>query len=236
MKKNFSPINTKNISKMITTLKFVNGLIPAVIQDDKTNEVLMVAYMNEESLCKTIGTSQTHFYSRSRKALWRKGETSGHIQKVRAIYADCDSDTLLVKVDQTGVACHTGRRSCFFNEMTTAKTLYATILERKKLSSPESYTSQLFKGGIDLILKKVCEEAGEFIISAKNKNKVAIIHETADLIYHVLVALCYHNITLDQVESELKKRSGQSGIAEKEARPPANRPLPMGAVKQRGHK
>ncbi len=218
MKKNFTPINTKNISKIIKTLKFVNGLIPAVIQDYKTKEVLMVAYMNCESLGKTCETGETHFYSRSRKTLWRKGETSGHIQKVKAIYADCDSDTLLVKVEQVGVACHTGSRSCFFNEMQTAKTLYETILERGKNPSPESYTSTLFQGGIDLILKKVCEEAGEFIISAKNKNKPAIIHETADLLYHILVALCYHDITLDQVENELTKRSGQSGIAEKKSR------------------
>ena len=203
---------------MITTLKFVNELIPAVIQDDKTNEVLMVAYMNCESLQKTLETGETHFYSRSRKTLWRKGETSGHIQKVKAIYADCDSDTLLIKVNQTGAACHTGSHSCFFNEMPTAKTLYETIRGRKKSPSTESYTRTLFQGGIDLILKKVCEEAGEFMISAKNKNKQAIIHETADLLYHLLVALCYHNITLDQIESELTKRSGQSGLEEKQSR------------------
>ena len=178
----------------------------------------MLAYMNYDALCKTIKTGETHFYSRSRKKLWRKGETSGHIQKVKAIYADCDSDTLLIKVDQVGVACHTGERSCFFNEMPKAKTLYETIEQRKKSPSPASYTSSLFKGGLDLILKKVGEEAGEFMISAKNKNKRAIVHETADLLYHLLVALCYHNIKLEQIENELIKRSGQSGIAEKKSR------------------
>ena len=211
-------MNTKNISKSIQSLKFVNGLIPAVIQDDKSHEVLMVAYMNAESLSKTIQTGETHFYSRSRKTMWRKGETSGHIQKVKSIYTDCDSDTLLIQVDQVAAACHTGSRSCFFNEMPAAKTLSETIVERKKTGSSESYTSTLFKGGIDLILKKVAEESGEFLISAKNKNKQAIIHETADLIYHLLVALCYHNIRLEQIDNELTKRSFQSGIAEKQSR------------------
>jgi phosphoribosyl-ATP pyrophosphohydrolase/phosphoribosyl-AMP cyclohydrolase len=199
-------------------IKFVNGLIPAVIQDYKKKDVLMVAYMNKESLQKTLDTGETHFYSRSRKKLWHKGETSGHIQKVKALYADCDGDTLLVEVEQVAVACHTGERSCFFKEMPVAKTLYETISDRRKTPSSASYTTSLFKGGIDLILKKVCEEAGEFIISAKNKNKQAIIHETADLIYHLMVALCYHNIKLDQIENELTKRSGQSGIAEKKSR------------------
>ena len=199
-------------------IKFVNGLIPAVIQDYKKKDILMVAYMNKESLQKTLDTGETHFYSRSRKKLWHKGETSGHIQKVKALYADCDGDTLLVEVEQVAVACHTGERSCFFKEMPVAKTLYETISDRRKTPSSASYTTSLFKGGIDLILKKVCEEAGEFIISAKNKNKQAIIHETADLIYHLMVALCYHNIKLDQIENELTKRLGQSGIAEKKSR------------------
>jgi len=206
------------VKNNFSALKFVNGLIPAVIQDYKKKDILMVAYMNRESLQKTLETGETHFYSRSRKQLWHKGETSGHIQKVKTLYADCDGDTLLVKVEQVAVACHTGKRSCFFTEMLIAKTLYETILERKKTLSSASYTSTLFKGGIDFILKKVCEEAGEFTISAKNKNKKAIIHETADLIYHLLVALCYHNITLEQIENELSQRSGQSGIVEKKSR------------------
>ncbi|MBI3598812.1 MAG: bifunctional phosphoribosyl-AMP cyclohydrolase/phosphoribosyl-ATP diphosphatase HisIE [Nitrospirae bacterium] len=188
------------------------------MQDHKKKDVLMVAYMNKESLQKTLETGETYFYSRSRKRLWHKGETSGHIQKVKAVHADCDGDTLLVEVEQVAAACHTGNRSCFFTAMPVAKTLYETVLERKKTPSSASYTSSLFKGGIDLILKKVGEEAGEFMISAKNKKKSAIIHETADLLYHLLVTLCYHNITLDQIESELTKRTGQSGIAEKQSR------------------
>jgi phosphoribosyl-ATP pyrophosphohydrolase/phosphoribosyl-AMP cyclohydrolase len=212
------PINRKNFAETLKTLRFVNGLIPAVIQDHKKNDVLMVAYMNAESLQKTMETGETHFYSRSRKKLWRKGETSGHIQKVKAIFADCDLDTLLVKVDQTGVACHTGSRSCFFEEMPVTQTLYETIQERKQSPSSQSYTSSLFNGGLDLILKKVAEESGELIISAKNKDKKAIIHEAADLIYHLLVALCYHNITPNQIETELAMRLGQSGLEEKHSR------------------
>ncbi|MEK7286540.1 MAG: bifunctional phosphoribosyl-AMP cyclohydrolase/phosphoribosyl-ATP diphosphatase HisIE [Nitrospirota bacterium] len=211
-------IHAKNFAEMLKTLRFVNGLIPAVIQDHKKNDVLMVAYMNAVSLQKTMETDETHFYSRSRKKLWRKGETSGHIQKVKAIFADCDLDTLLIKVDQTGVACHTGSRSCFFEEMPVTQTLYKTIQDRKGALSSQSYTASLFNGGLDLILKKFFEEAGEFVISAKNKDKKAIIHETADMIYHLLVALCYHNITPDQIEKELAGRFGQSGLAEKQSR------------------
>jgi phosphoribosyl-ATP pyrophosphohydrolase/phosphoribosyl-AMP cyclohydrolase len=206
----------------IASLRFVNGLIPAVIQDHKNKEILMVAYMNRVSLQKTMETGETHFFSRSRKKLWRKGETSGHLQKVKSIRTDCDRDTLLIRVDQVGVACHTGVRSCFFNEMPICQSLYETIANKKKASASQSYTRTLFDGGIDRILKKIGEEAGELIISAKNKNKMAIIHESADLIYHLLVMLCYHRITPAQVEAELVRRSGQSGLAEKKSR--ATRP------------
>ncbi len=208
-------------------------LIPAVIQDYKNKEVLMLAYMNEEALSKTLKTGETHFYSRSRKKLWRKGETSGHIQKVKRVSLDCDRDTVLVEVDQVGVACHTGERSCFFQalEVETASappalvqpmgeidTLYATILTRKGSPSLTSYTSTLFRDGLDRILKKVAEEAGEFIISAKNGQKEAIAHEAADLLYHLLVALAQQEVTLRDVEAVLRARSSQSGLAEKRAR------------------
>src|SRR3569832_261069 len=151
------------IAKMkdLEKIKFSNGLIPAVVQDARTKEVLMVAYMNRESLEKSLESGETHFWSRSRKKLWRKGESSGHIQKIKAIFVDCDEDTLLVEVEQTGVACHTGRPSCFFQELTPAgaaalpaeteppadskkgvfEALYRTILERKGRPSAESYTS-----------------------------------------------------------------------------------------------
>jgi phosphoribosyl-ATP pyrophosphohydrolase/phosphoribosyl-AMP cyclohydrolase len=216
MKKNQKKISAKNISEVISSLQFVNGLIPAIIQDHKNKEVLMVAYMNQEALQKTVDTGQTHFYSRSRKQLWHKGETSGHFQNVKAVIADCDRDTLLVQVEQVLAACHTGERSCFFQPV--FQSLYETILQRKKHPAPDSYTSTLFKGGIDMILKKVGEEAGEFIISAKNKNKKAIIHETADLLYHLLVTLCYHQITPNDIEEELERRTQQSGLMEKQSR------------------
>ena len=209
-------IGADNLTESIATLKFVNGLIPAVIQDHKNKEVLMVAYMNKEALRKTIETGETHFFSRSRAKLWHKGETSSHFQKVKTITVDCDWDTLLLQVEQVGAACHTGKRSCFFQQV--SEDLYETISERKKTPSTQSYTSTLFKNGIDTILKKVGEEAGEFIISAKNKNKKAIIHETADLLYHLLVALCYHRITLGQIEEELAQRTGRSGLMEKQSR------------------
>lgn len=229
------------IAKMkdLEKIKFSNGLIPAVVQDARTKEVLMVAYMNRESLEKSLESGETHFWSRSRKKLWRKGESSGHIQKIKAIFVDCDEDTLLVEVEQTGVACHTGRPSCFFQELTPAgaaaalpaeaepladskravfELLYRTILERKGRPSAESYTSSLFQGGIDRILKKVGEEAGEFIISAKNGGREEIVHETADLFYHLLVTLGHYDIPLAEIEAELQRRASRSGLAEKASR------------------
>lgn len=222
------------MKKKVDQLKFSRGLIPAVIVDHRKKDVLMVAYMSPASLQKTFKTGETHFWSRSRKKLWRKGETSGHIQKVKAIYADCDQDTLLIEVEQVGVACHTGSRSCFFEKLSpnSAKqtasaskpnlpvfeALYQTISERKRHPSPNSYTTTLFEGGIDRILKKVGEEAGEFMISAKNRDKKAVVHETADLFYHLLVALNHHQIPLKAIEEELRRRSSQSGLAEKKSR------------------
>ncbi|MFY9271373.1 MAG: bifunctional phosphoribosyl-AMP cyclohydrolase/phosphoribosyl-ATP diphosphatase HisIE [Candidatus Manganitrophaceae bacterium] len=225
------------MKKIIDRLKFSRGLIPAVIVDHRKKDVLMVAYMNREALEKTLATGETHFWSRSRKKLWRKGETSGHIQRVKAVYTDCDRDTLLIEVEQAGVACHTGSRSCFFEKLSLNgakqaqaaskparpslppfEALYQTISDRKEHPSSNSYTTTLFQGGIDRILKKVGEEAGEFIISAKNRDKKAVIHETADLFYHLLVALNHHRIPLKAVEEELLRRSAQSGLAEKRSR------------------
>jgi phosphoribosyl-ATP pyrophosphohydrolase/phosphoribosyl-AMP cyclohydrolase len=223
------------MKKKMDQLKFSRGLIPAVIVDHQKKDVLMVAYMSPASLQKTIKSGETHFWSRSRKKLWRKGETSGHVQRVKAIYTDCDRDTLLIEVEQVGVACHTGSRSCFFERLSpngekqissvaskpslpVFEALYRTISDRKRHPSPNSYTTALFEGGIDRILKKVGEEAGEFIISAKNRDKKAVIHETADLFYHLLVALNHHQIPLNAVEEELRRRSSQSGLAEKKSR------------------
>ncbi len=214
-------------------LCFTDGLIPAIIQDATTKEVLMMAWMNSDALDKTLETGQTHFWSRSRNQLWHKGETSGHIQKVKAMTLDCDSDTLLVEVEQVGAACHTGRRSCFFNAMTDPykppdgasltplrplDVLCETIAARKQHPSDASYTSRLLLGNIDGLLKKVAEEAIEFILSIKNGRTEAIIHEAADLVYHFLVALGRQGISLAEVEEVLRARSFQSGLTEKQGR------------------
>lgn len=226
----------------IKNLKFdSNGLIPAVIQDIHTGAVLMLAYMNQESLQKTIETGLTWFYSRSRQSLWNKGETSGHIQKVHEIYFDCDADTLLLKVEQTGAACHEGTYSCFSRQISTVPVnhqknrplesetgfqsvnpalpaieqtspavilneLYQVITDRKTNRKEGSYTNYLFDKGQDKILKKVGEEAAETIIASKNQNKSEILYEMADLWYHCLVLLSYHDITPGELLDELHSR------------------------------
>ncbi|MGI6452107.1 MAG: bifunctional phosphoribosyl-AMP cyclohydrolase/phosphoribosyl-ATP diphosphatase HisIE [Syntrophomonadaceae bacterium] len=201
-----------------------NGLVPAVIQDHQSGQVLMVAYMNSESLERTIKTGQTWFYSRSRKCLWMKGETSGHIQKVKQIRYDCDEDTLLILVEQTGAACHTGHYSCFYrdidgNEIDTAGIceagkegpgilyeLFSLIKERQQLMPEGSYTTYLFSKGLDKILKKVGEENAEVIIAAKNRDKSEVIYETADLFYHLLVLLVQQGVELSDIFAELRSR------------------------------
>lgn len=192
------------------------GLVPAIVQDVYTNEVLMLAYMNEQSLKKTLETKTTWFYSRSRKKLWNKGETSGNIQRVKELTYDCDGDSLLVKVIQTGNACHTGERSCFFNEVYKEDTeqkgqdilrlLYERIEHRKNNPKEGSYTNYLFREGIDKILKKVGEESSEVIIGAKNSSKDEVIYETSDLVYHILVLLVEMDISIQDVKDELLKR------------------------------
>jgi phosphoribosyl-AMP cyclohydrolase / phosphoribosyl-ATP pyrophosphohydrolase len=194
------------------------GLVPAVVQDATSGEVLMMAYMNRESLSKTIETGQTHFWSRSRQELWRKGETSGHTQALKSIAVDCDGDTLLVRVGQTGVACHTGNRSCFFREMKQSSESVAgfaqvvgelsrVIHDRKEKMPEGSYTTKLFSSGVDRILKKVGEEAGEVIIAAKNHNQGEIAWEVSDLFYHLLVLLEQEGVGLEEVARELENRS-----------------------------
>src|SRR5690606_16789427 len=168
-----------------------NGLIPAIVQDAYTQDVLMLAYMNEESLNMTIETGFAHYWSRSREQLWKKGETSGNIQEVKEIYYDCDSDSLLLKVEQRGSACHTGNRTCFFRELCKSENksqtpsasasilyeLYGVIKDRMKNPVEGSYTNYLFKEGIDKILKKVGEESTEVVIAAKNDSKAEVIYE-----------------------------------------------------------
>lgn len=189
-----------------------DGLIPAVAQDIATGEVLMLAYMNEEAVKLTLEKRVAHYYSRSRKKLWLKGETSGNIQEVKGFYYDCDGDTILLKVNQTGVACHTGEYSCFFNEIeetedyrNTLADLYKVILDRKLNPIEGSYTNYLFDKGIDKILKKVGEESAEVIIGAKN-NQEELIYESSDLIYHLLVLLVNEGVTLGDIYEELTKR------------------------------
>ena len=189
-----------------------DGLVPAIAQDVGTGEVLMLAYMNEEALRLTKETGIAHYYSRSRQALWKKGETSGHIQEVKGIYYDCDGDAVLLKVNQIGAACHTGNYSCFFNEekgykdlSNTIKDLYKVIIDRKKNPKEGSYTQYLFDKGIDKILKKIGEEAAEVIIGAKN-DKQELIYEASDLIYHLIVLLVNEGVTPSEIMEELRGR------------------------------
>jgi len=210
-----------------------NGLVPVVVQDVESNEVLMLAYMNEEALKKTMDTGFAHYFSRSRNKLWKKGESSGNVQEVKDILLDCDNDTILLKVKQTGPACHTGRKSCFFtnlktNEITMDKEkeieynfidkLYHTLLDRKNANPETSYVSSLYHKGENSLLKKIAEEAAEFCFAVKDNDKKEIIYEAADLAFHTLIALALKNIHPEAVLEELKRREGLSGIEEKKNR------------------
>lgn len=204
--------NILNIDK----LKFDdNGLIPAIIIDYYTKEVLTLAYMNKESLEISLKEGKTCFYSRSRKKLWRKGETSKNYQHIQSIKSDCDNDALVIEVIKDGPACHTGAESCFMNEIYQKENykdfsiykLYELIRGRKINMTEGSYTTYLFNSGIDKILKKIGEESSEVIIGAKNGSKEEIIYELSDLLYHSLVLMVEKNITLNDIKDELSKRS-----------------------------
>ncbi|MED0701059.1 bifunctional phosphoribosyl-AMP cyclohydrolase/phosphoribosyl-ATP diphosphatase HisIE [Aeribacillus composti] len=200
----------------IAELKFdENGLIPAVVQDAVSKEVLTVAYMNEESLKKTLETKETWFYSRSRQKLWHKGETSGNTQTVQEIRYDCDKDALVVLVIPNGPACHTGQYSCFSKEsggqvdgsrFDIINKLEAVIAEREAERPEDSYTTYLFEKGLDKILKKVGEEASEVIIAAKNRSHDELKWEAADLLFHLLVLLREQKLPFDEVLKVLKER------------------------------
>jgi phosphoribosyl-ATP pyrophosphohydrolase/phosphoribosyl-AMP cyclohydrolase len=186
-----------------------DGLIPAVVQDVRTREVLMVAWMNSESLRLTLEKGETVFWSRSRKEIWHKGATSGNFQKVRRISLDCDNDTLLIEATTMGPACHTGDYSCFGVEPAfggTIQELYALIEKRKETRPEGSYTTKLFDQGIDKIVKKLGEEAVETVIAAKNDSSERIVEETADLLYHLMVTLVEKGVTLEEIRQELTKR------------------------------
>ena len=199
----------------IENIKFdEKGLVPAIVQDYYTKEVLTLAYMNKESLEITLKGKKTCFYSRSRQELWLKGETSGNYQNVVSIKYDCDGDALLIEVRKDGPACHTGEESCFYNSLFesedysgfTAEKLYKLIEERKTNPSEKSYTSYLFEKGIDKILKKVGEEATEVIIGAKNNDNEELKYEIADLYYHTLVLMIEQGLTIQDIKEELAKR------------------------------
>ena len=194
-------------------LKYNNdGLIPAIVQDHFTGKVLMLAYMNEESLKISIDEGKTCFYSRSRKELWRKGATSGNTQEIVSIKTDCDRDTLLIDVIKNGPACHTGSESCFFNDIKSGddtfsyQGLYEMLVDRKINKKEGSYTTYLFEKGIDKILKKVGEECTEVIIAGKADDKAETIYEISDLMYHVLVLMIEMGISVDDIMNELKSR------------------------------
>lgn len=210
-------------------------LLPVIVQDVTNNEVLMMAYMDKVALELSLTTKVAHYFSRSKQRIWKKGESSGHTQSIHSFNIDCDNDTLLIKVTQEGVACHTGRRSCFFTELESGEvsldvevdttmaygvidTLYHTIQERKNADPSSSWTAKLFAKGDNTILKKVVEESGEFCFAYKDNDESEMVYEAADLTYHMLVALAAKNISPDRIKQELSRRFDMSGIAEKNAR------------------
>ena len=191
------------------------GLVPAIVQDYLDGTVLMMAWMNRESLAKTLETGRTWFWSRSRSELWPKGETSGHVQNVKSMRYDCDSDALLITVEQIGdIACHTGERSCFHQvngskiapPADTLSQVFEVICDRRDHPNEESYTCKLFAGGDNKILKKIGEESAEVVMACKDDDKEGIAGEVADLFYHTLVALAHHNVDIKAVYRKLQER------------------------------
>src|SRR5256714_183006 len=206
---------------LIEQVKFdEQGLVPAIVQDATTRQVLTLAYMNAESLRKTIETNETWFWSRSRSSLWHKGETSGHTQRVMDILVDCDSDALTVLVKPNGPACHTGEQTCFHNALQKTSSLhekiadkesdlgavlndlYALVEARKRDRPAGSYTTYLFDQGLDKILKKIGEESSETIIAAKNQDRGVLAKEASDLLYHLIVLMVERGLTLEEVGDE----------------------------------
>lgn len=211
-----------------------NPTIPAIAQESGSHEILMLAYMNQEAYELTLSTGYAHYFSRSKQRIWKKGESSGHTQKIVDILLDCDADTLILKIEQKGVACHTGRKSCFFTSVTQDKiiaekqidtdaiysvvdTLYHTILERKNSAAAKSWTKKLLNDK-ELLLSKIKEEADEVCVAIDVESDAQVIYESADLLYHTLVGLGLRDISPDRVKQELARRFGMSGIEEKESR------------------
>ena len=233
--------------KLVEILNFdEKGLIPVIVQDFYNDEVLMLAYANKEAVENILKDESGWYFSRERKRLWKKGEESGHTQKVKEIYFDCDADALLIKVEQKGAACHTNHRSCFYRRYFRGKVIetepplpeefedilykvglderkvidevYKIITERKETMPEDSYVASLFKEGLDKILKKISEEVAEVILAAKDEKKSHIIYEVTDLVFHLLVCLAYFDIPPSTIRDELKRRFKISGIFEKESR------------------
>ena len=217
-KENGIEVNTFEPAKKWSDFKLnSDGMVTVVVQDYKTNEVLMVAYMNEEAYSRTVETGKMTYFSRSRQELWLKGETSGHYQYVKSLTADCDLDTILAKVSQVGAACHTGNYSCFFNELVKKEydetnplkvfeDVFAVIKDRKIHPKEGSYTNYLFEKGIDKILKKLGEEATEIVIAAKNPNPDEIKYEISDFLYHMMVLMVDKGVTWEEITTELAQR------------------------------
>ncbi|MCB4743047.1 MAG: bifunctional phosphoribosyl-AMP cyclohydrolase/phosphoribosyl-ATP diphosphatase HisIE [Sulfurovum sp.] len=212
-----------------------NPLVPVIAQDAENNEILMLAYMDEEAYSLTLATGYAHYFSRSKQRIWKKGESSGHTQEIKDILLDCDADTIILKIKQNGVACHTGRKSCFFTSILQDKiicekeidthviygavdTLYHTILERKNASmNQKSWTKKLLDDK-NLLLSKIREEANEVCVAIDKESDKQVIYEVTDLLYHTLVGLGYRNISPDRIKQELVRRFGISGIEEKKMR------------------
>ena len=211
-----------------------DGLVPAIAQDARSGRVLMLAWMNANALLATLRDGLGTYWSRSRQALWRKGETSGHIQHLVDMRLDCDGDTLLLRVIQEGPACHTGEQTCFFLGQpgeqgwqhqapppgSILDSLQVTLHSRRTADPGQSYVAQLLRDGQDRILKKVGEEATEFVIACKNHESTHIVAEAADLVFHLMVALEERALHIDDVLGELARREGMSGLEEKAARRP----------------
>lgn len=212
------PVNTYESAVAWSDFKLNgDGLVPVVVQDHQTDEVLMLAYMNEEAFQTTLRTGKMTYWSRSRQELWTKGLTSGHLQYMRSMTLDCDNDTILAKVAQVGAACHTGNRTCFFQELVSKEyddtnplkvfqDVYQVILDRKEHPKEGSYTNYLFDKGIDKILKKVGEECTEIVIAAKNPDKEEIKYEIADFLYHVMVLMAERGVSWEDITRELARR------------------------------
>lgn len=217
-RKNGIPVNISESAISWSEFKLnSDGLIPVVVQDYKTDEVLMLAYMNEEAFQTTLDSGKMTYWSRSRQELWTKGLTSGHVQYVKSLTLDCDNDTILAKVAQVGVACHTGNKTCFFkplmkkeyddtNPLRVFQEVYDVILDRKEHPKEGSYTNYLFDKGIDKILKKVGEECTEIVIAAKNPDKDEMKYEISDFLYHVMVLMAERGVTWEEITRELARR------------------------------